>query len=385
MELDDVGLDSTDRALRDTVRRVVAEQVAPNATETDRTGAFPAASFAALAGLGLVGLAIPEEYGGGGATVLQYVLTIEEIARGCAATAAVVMTQTHAAMPILLAGTASQKEQWLPRLARGQIIGALALTEPEAGSDLASLRTRAVASPNGWSLRGTKLFITNGGRAGVVCVMARASERAGSGGLSMFLVPTDRAGFTAGQPLKKMGIRGSETVELTFDDVELETDALIGTEGEGWRIAMTTLQRARLSTAAQAVGIAEAAYQRALTYARERRQFGRPLLDFQAVSFRIADMAIQIGAARAFLYRVAIACDAEPGGSRGEHTAMAKVFCSDTAARVAADAVQTLGGYGYMEEFGVERLMRDAKITQIYDGTNDINRLVVGRALKATQ
>jgi alkylation response protein AidB-like acyl-CoA dehydrogenase len=383
-DLSMTDLTPDDLALRALVRSVVSDVVAPEAARVDRDHAWPARSLAALAEIDVLGLLVPEEYGGVGATVLQYVLTIEEIARGCAATAAIVMTQAHAALPILHAGSEELKARWLPELATGREIGALALTEAAAGSDLGALTTRLRPLGDSLRLTGAKTFITNGGKAGVFCVLARETDAPGNRGLSMVVVPGGSAGLRRGAGLRKMGLHGSETVELWFDGVEIAESDRLGAAGQGWEVVRRTLTGARLSTAAQAMGIAQAAYGKALAYARQREQFGRPVFEHQGVQFRLADMAMQIESARALLHRVARAADSGVAGAAGSAatwSAMAKVVCSDTAMRVATDAVQTLGGYGYMEEYEVERLMRDAKITQIYDGTNDINRLVAARGL----
>jgi alkylation response protein AidB-like acyl-CoA dehydrogenase len=381
MDLTATDLSESDLAIRTMVRSLVDREIAPVAAAIDREGRFPAEALKALAAVDLLGLLVPEEYGGAGGSMWQYVLVVEEIARGCASTAATYMTQAHCAVPIMLAGDQEQKERWLPALARGEAIGAIALTEPEAGSDLASLTTRARGIRDGYVLNGTKMFITNGGHADVICVLARTGGTAAKRPLTFLLVDGKSAGLTRGTPLKKMGIRASETVELSFDNVRVAEGDRLGQEGEGWGIAMRTLDTARLSTAAQALGIAQGAYEHALRYARERRQFGKAIYDFQAVMFRLVDMAIQIESARALLHRVARAVDQGSPGPLSGASAMVKVLCSDTAMKVTTDAVQTLGGYGFIEENQVERFMRDAKITQIYDGTNDINRLVVGRGL----
>ena len=380
MELAGVGLSDDDCALQQMVRQLVADEIAPRAAEIDRESRFPTEAMAALGEVGLLGLLVPEDRGGSGGTKLQYVIVVEEIAKACGASALTYMTQAHGTVPILIAGDDGQKQRWLPSLCDGSTIGAIALSEPEAGSDLASLRTRATREGDAYVLDGQKMFITSGDIAGAICVFARTGE-AGPRGISAFIVDGDSKGLTAGKPLEKMGMRGSHTVELAFEAVRLAADQRLGDEGTGFATAMRTLDLARLSTAAQAIGLAQGALDRALVYAQSREQFGKPIYDFQAVQFRIVDMHIRIEQARALLHRVAKLFDAEPDGRHSRATAIAKVACSDVAMTVTTDAVQTLGGYGYITEYEVERLMRDAKVTQIYDGTNDINRLVIGREL----
>ena len=379
--LADVDLSAEDVALREMVRALVAEQIAPRAAEVDEQARFPTEALEALAKVDLLGMLVPAEFGGAGGTKLQYAITVEEIARACGSTSATYMTQAHGALPLTLAGTEEQKRRWLPPLAAGEVVGAIALSEPHAGSDLADMRTTAVASADGFVLDGGKMFITNGGQADLVCVFAKTDPSAGHRGISAFLVDGDAAGLSAGAPLKKMGIRGSNTVELFLDSVQVDRTRLLGDPGAGFGLAMRTLEGARLSTAAQALGLGQGAYDIAFAYAQERTQFGVPIYDHQAVQFRLVDMHIALEAARSLLYRTARLMDERSGERHAEATAVAKVHCSDVAMRVATDAVQTLGGYGYMQEYEVERFMRDAKITQIYDGTNDINRLVVGREL----
>lgn len=383
MHLDDLDLDEDTRSLRAALRQFVAAEVAPRARELDREGRFPREAMEALGGLGFLGIVVPAAYGGVGGTKLQYAIAVEEIARACGTTSVTFMTQAHGALPLLLGGSEEQRHRWLPGLAAGTSIGAIALTEPHAGSDVAAMRTTARPTADGYVLRGNKIFITNGGEADQVCVFAVTDPDAGTRGLSAFVVDTTSPGYGTGPPLAKMGLRGSNTVEVVLDDVEVGADRRLGPEGGGFGLAMRTLDLARLSTAAQAVGIGQGAYDRALDYALRREQFGRPIFEHQAVQFRLVDMHVALRAARAATHQIARLLDHDPEGRHRGETALVKVLASDTAMRVTTDAVQCLGGYGYMEEYEVERFMRDAKVTQIYDGTNDINRMIIGRELAA--
>ncbi len=379
MEIWEQYLGEEERMVRQTVRGLVRKVIAPHAQEVDEQARFPAENIKALADLGLMGLAIPEPYGGGQASTLSYLLTVEEIAAGCAATALVYMTQTNAALALLHAGSEDQRHRWLPDLASGRKLGALAMTEPGAGSDLAAIRTRAERSGDHYRLTGTKTFVTNGSRADLVTVYARTGADEGAGGLSLFMVEKGLPGLRVGKIEKKMGMRGSDTAELVFDEAPVPLANRIGAEGDGFRIAMSVLNRSRLSCAAQALGIAAGALETALNYARERRTFGRPIGQHQAVQAILADMLIGIATARTYLYALARAVD--QGGTYIKEPAIAKTFCSDLAMRVTTDAVQLLGGYGFIQEYQVERMMRDAKVTQIYEGTNQILRLLIAREL----
>jgi len=376
----DLGLSAEDLALRDLVQDLVEKHVAPEALMTDREARFPRPAMDVLATVGLLGIAVPEAYGGSGGTEIQYLLAVEELARACGSTSLTYMTQIHACLVLMAAGSEEQKHRGLPSLCDGSRIGAIALTEPAAGSDLGSLTTRARKVEDGYVLDGAKVFITNGGVADLLCVFARTSDD-GARGVSVFVVEAGSPGLSTGEPLQKMGMRGSNTVEVFLDGVVVTESQRLGPEGSGFATAMRILEGARLSTAAQALGLAQGAFDRALAYARAREQFGRPIFDFQAVQFRLVDMHTNIAAARALLYQVGRVVDADPNGSHAAASAMVKVHCSDVAMAVTTDAVQTLGGYGYIEEYEVERFMRDTKVTQIYDGTNDINRLVVARGL----
>lgn len=379
MEIWEQLLGAEEQLVRETVQALVRERIAPRALAVDETAAFPAENVAALAELGLLGLAIPAAYGGAGASTLSYLLAVEEVARGCATTALIYMTQTNGALTLLEAGTEEQRRRWLPDLASGARLGAIALTEPGGGSDLGAIATRAERRGDTYHLWGSKCFITNGAHADLVTVYARTGPGEGHRGLSAFLVEKGLPGFGVGKVEKKMGMRGSDTAELVLEGVPVPAGHRIGAEGEGFRIALAVLNKSRLSCAAQALGIAQGAYDIALDYARSRVTFGRPIGQHQAVQLLLADMCMGIAAARMYLYGLARAVDAS--GPRAREAAMAKTLCSDLAMRVTADAVQVLGGYGYIQEYQVERMMRDAKVTQIYEGTNQILRLLVARQL----
>jgi alkylation response protein AidB-like acyl-CoA dehydrogenase len=380
------GLTDEQRLFRETMRRLALERVAPRAPEIDASGEFPWDMYRLLQENGLLGLGMPEEYDGGGADLISLSIAIEEVARVCATTSLIIAAQHLGAMPLMLAATPEQKRRFLAPIARGEHMAAFALTEPEAGSDARAARTTARRVGDGWVLRGEKVFITNGGLADTVVVFA-ATEQGGRRAMSAFIVDGHAPGLTVGRIEKKMGIRASQTAQLLFDDVHLDDDRLLGAEGEGFKIAMRTLDRTRLGIAAQALGIAQGAFDLAWRHVRERRQFGRPLADFQGLQWMLADMAVQIEAGRQLLYRASEVVDGAGLGPTASPevtrlSAMAKLFCSDTAMRVATDAVQLLGGYGYIQDYQVERMMRDAKITQIYEGTNQIQRLVVFRHLE---
>ena len=372
----------TDSALAD-VRRLARDfaqkEVAPLAARTDREHRFPAEAIARAGALGLLGITIPEAYGGGGMGHQAFASLVEEVAAVCASTSVIIDVHTSVGMePILNFGTDEQKQRWLPRLASGEVLGAFALTEPGAGSDAAGLRTSARRVDDGYVLNGTKIFITNLGHAGTYIVMARTGGP-GASGVSAFVVEAGTAGLSCGQPFDKMGLHGSPTGELTLTDVFVPADHLLGGEGRGFTIAMTALDAGRIGISAQAVGLARGALQDAVAYVRERRQFGRPVAEFQGIQFMLADMATQLEAARVMTYHAAQLCD--EGLPFGREASMAKLFATDTAMQVTTDAVQLLGGYGYIEEFPAARRMRDAKACQIYEGTNQVQRVVIARDL----
>lgn len=380
MELAELDLSKEDLDLRSTIRSVVDDVVRPRAREIDETETFPMDAMRVFGEMGLFGILIPTEYGGGGGTTLQYVVVAEEIARACAATCTSYITQVHGMLPVLAAGTEQQKRTYLPQFTDGSRLSAIAITEPEAGTDIHAMSTRAVRDGDEYVISGQKIFITNGGVADTFAVFARTGEDSRTG-ISIFLVDRDAPGFTVHDSLKKSGIRASSTVPLSFDGVRVPVSARLGDEGIGFHIAVTVLSDARVSTAAQSVGIAQGSWDLCTRYLADRKAFGHVVTDFQAVQLRLADMYGSISAARLMAYQVARAMDAKARDDFSVEAAMAKWFCSDTAMDAASWAVQLMGGYGYMREYEVERFFRDAKITQIYDGTNDVNRMVMMRQL----
>jgi alkylation response protein AidB-like acyl-CoA dehydrogenase len=369
------------RLLRDTVAALADEQVAPRAAEIDRTGEFPWDLKELLARQDVLGLPFPERHGGVGADLLTVCLAIEQLSRACATTGLMLAVQELGALPLLLAGTEEQQTRWFPDLAAGRKLIAFALTEAEAGSDAAAIRTRAERDGDGYVISGTKRFISQGSVADLVTVFAVTDPDAERHRrISTFVVETDRPGFSVVRTEHKMGIRGSPTAELAFDGVRVPEGNRIGDEGDGFRLAMRTLDRSRPGIAAQAVGIAQGALDVAVAYARERRQFGRPIAEFQMIQAMLADMDAATEAARQLLYTACVAIETgDPDASRW--SALCKLVAGDAAMRVTTDAVQVLGGYGYVEDHPVERMMRDAKITQLYEGTQQIQRLVIARAL----
>ena len=367
---------------RDAIRKMVAERVAPRAAEIDAKAEYPWDLRKLFAEHDLFGLPFGEEFGGTGTGTLMLNVAIEEIARACASSALMLMVQELGTLPISLFGSEELKQRFLPRCASGEWSPAFALSEPEAGSDAGGMITRAVRDGDEWVVTGTKNWITNLGVADFYVVFAKTDPKAErSQGISAFVVEADRPGFSVGKLEHKLGIKGSPTGQPIFDDVRIPATNLIGEEGKGMRVALGTLDHSRLGVAAQAVGIAQGATDHAAVYARERRQFGRAIGEFQGIQFKLADMETRTAAARELLYRACAKIDRhEP--DRGKYSAMAKLFASDTAMAVTVEAVQVLGGYGYVTEYPVERYMRDAKITQIYEGTNEIQRLVIARSLR---
>jgi alkylation response protein AidB-like acyl-CoA dehydrogenase len=367
---------------RATIRQIVAERVAPRAAEIDAKAEYPWDIRRLFAEHDLLGLPFPEEYGGTGTGTLMLNLAIEEIARACASSALILMIQELGTLPIQLFGSEELKQRFLPRCASGEWSPAFALSEPEAGSDPGGMITRAVRDGDEWVINGTKNWITNLGVADFYVVFAKTDPSAGrSRGVSAFVVEADRPGFSVGKLEHKLGIKGSPTGQPIFDDVRVPAGHLIGEENRGMSVALGTLDHSRLGVAAQAVGIAQGATDHAAAYARERRQFGQPIADFQGIQFKLADMETRTAAARELLYRACSKIDRGEADA-GKYSAMAKLFASDTAMAVTVEAVQVLGGYGYVNEYPVERYMRDAKITQIYEGTNEIQRLVIARSLR---
>jgi alkylation response protein AidB-like acyl-CoA dehydrogenase len=367
---------------RETIRQIARERIAPRAAEIDEKAEYPHDLRRLLAEHDVLALPFEAEHGGTGTGTLMLNMAVEEIAKACASTALILMIQELGTLPIKLFGSEELKDRFLPRCATGEWTPAFALSEPEAGSDPGGMRTRAVKTDDGWVITGTKNWITNLGVADFYVVFAVTDPGAGhSRGISAFVVEANRPGCSVGKLEHKLGIRGSPTGQPIFEAVEVPDENLIGEVHHGFKVAMATLDRSRLGVAAQALGIAQGATDYAAAYARERRQFGQPINAFQGIQFKLADMETQCAAARELLYQ---ACAKVDRGDRdlGKYSAMAKLFCSDVAMRVTVEAVQVLGGYGYVKEYPVERMMRDAKITQIYEGTNEIQRLVIARTLR---
>ncbi|HHT01475.1 MAG TPA: acyl-CoA dehydrogenase [Firmicutes bacterium] len=375
----DYFLTEEQQMIKDLARQIAEEKVAPIAAECDETGRFPREVFQTMGKADLFRVFVPEEYGGLGGGVFELCLVIEEISRACGGTVLGYAATGLGVFPIILYGNAEQKEKYLPRLADGEIIGAFALTEAEAGSDAGNVQAKAELDGDEYVLNGTKQWITNAGEADLYVVIATTDRKKGVRGLSAFIVEKDTPGLSFGKEEDKMGVRASATREVILQDCRIPKENLLGGEGKGFRIAMRTLDMARPGVGAQAVGIAQGALEMALQYARERVQFGKAISSFQGVQFMLADMATQIEAARALVYATARALDS--GRASGKESAMAKLFASDMAMQVTSDAIQIMGGYGYMREYPAEKRLRDAKVTQIYEGTNQIQRLVIANHL----
>ncbi|MGW3365153.1 acyl-CoA dehydrogenase family protein [Streptosporangium canum] len=366
------------RDLLELVRELIAKKVAPRAPADESTGRFPREVFTTLGRAGLLGLPYPEEHGGAAQPYEVYLQVIEELAAGWLAVGLGLSVHTLSCFPVAAYGTGAQRAALLPEMLGGEWLGAYCLSEPQSGSDAAALVTRAVPDADGYVVDGVKAWITHGGVADFYTLMARTSDDGGRG-ISCFHVPAGTEGLSYGLPERKMGMRSSPTAQVRFDSVRLASDALLGAEGEGFRIAMAALDGGRLGIAACAVGVAQAALDAATGYAKERRQFGSRIADFQGIGFMLADMATQIAAARALYLDAARLRDA--GRPYGTQAAMAKLFATDVCMKVTTDAVQVLGGYGYVEDFPVERYMREAKVLQIVEGTNQVQRVVISRAL----
>jgi alkylation response protein AidB-like acyl-CoA dehydrogenase len=366
-----------------TARQFAAAEITPFSAQWDRDSHFEPSLVKKLGDLGFLGMLIPERYDGLGLDALTYLMALEEISTHDASVG--VMMSVHNSLPtqmILNFGTDAQKQRWLPSMARGELLGAFALSEPGSGSDASALATQAVRDGNDWILTGTKSWVTQGTHAGVILAMARTDSpdaRTGGKGISTFIITPDLPGFSVGKKEDKLGMRASPTVSLNFDEMRVPGDRLLGTEGQGFIYAMQSLDHGRLGIAAQALGIATAAAEAARAYAAERKQFGLPIKDFQAVQFKLADMASRIVSARALLYATARAKDA--GQPITQFGAMCKLLASETAMWTTTNAVQIFGGYGYVTEYPVERLMRDAKVTEIYEGTSEVQRIVIAREL----
>ncbi|QQS53057.1 MAG: acyl-CoA dehydrogenase [Candidatus Competibacteraceae bacterium] len=366
--------------IRDTLRHFARERLAPNAAEWERTRTFPRAALAELAELGVMGMVIPERWGGAGLDYLSMVLAVEEIAAGHAATSTIVCVQNSLACGITLNyGNDAQKERYLTRLASGEWLGCFCLTEPHTGSDAAALRTTARRDGDHWVLHGAKQFITTGKEGQLAIVFAVTDPSAGKKGISCFLVPTDTPGYIVARLEEKMGQHASDTAQILFENCRIPVENLLGQAGEGYKIALSNLEAGRIGIGAQSVGMARAAFEAAVGYAREREAFGVPIVQHQAVLFRLADMATQIEAARQMIWHAASLRDANRPCLK--EASMAKLFASEMAERVCSDAIQIHGGYGYSTDFPVERIYRDVRVTQIYEGASDIQRLVIGRAV----
>jgi acyl-CoA dehydrogenase len=365
--------------MRDMVRDFAQNEIAPF-VEKMEAGEFPRPILNKMAELGLMGITVPEEYGGSGMDFISYIIAINELSKVSAVIGVILSVHTSVGTnPILYFGNEEQKQKYVPKLVKGEYLGAFCLTEPSAGSDAASLKTRAVKKGDKYIINGSKIFITNGGEADVYIVFAKTDPEKGSRGVTAFIVEKDAPGLIIGKDEKKMGLHGSRTVELSFENMEVPEANRLGEEGEGFKIAMANLDVGRIGIAAQALGIAEAALDAAVKYAGERQQFGKPIIANQGIGFKLADMATAVEAARLLVYRAA---DLRSKGLPcGKEASMAKLFASQTAREVAIEAVQVFGGYGYTKEYPVERYFRDAKITEIYEGTSEIQRIVISKHL----
>ncbi|MHA3792463.1 acyl-CoA dehydrogenase family protein [Rhizorhabdus wittichii] len=373
-------LSETQSAIQEAVRAFAQEQIRPRSQAFEAAGGYPAGLFEELAGLGLLGMVAPEAAGGAGADYVSYALSLIEIAAADGALSTIVSIQNSLLVGGLLKeGSEAQKARFLPELIGGRMIGAFALTEADAGSDAAALRTRATRAEGGWVLNGAKQFITSGKIAGVAMVFAVTDPAAGKKGISAFLVPTDSPGYAVDKVEHKLGQAASDTCAIRFDDLFVEDGLLFGAEGRGYNIALANLEQGRIGIAAQCVGMAQAALEIAVAYARDRRSMGKPIIEHQAVGFRLADLATRLEAARQLVLHAASVKDA--GLPCLKEASMAKLFASEAAEAIVSGAIQTLGGYGYLEEFGLAKIYRDVRVCQIYEGTSDIQRMVIARAL----
>lgn len=367
--------------IRESMRNFAQERLAPYASDWDRTHTFPAKALRELGELGALGMVVPEEWDGAGMDYMSLVLAIEEIAAGDGATSTIVSVQNSLACGITLKyGSDEQKETWLKPLARGDKLGCFCLTEPHTGSDASALRTIAVRDGDHWILNGVKQFITTGKYADVAIVFAVTDKSAAKKGISCFLVPTTTPGYVVARVEEKMGQHASDTAQILFENCRVPASAMMGAEGEGYKIALSNLEAGRIGIAAQSIGMARAALDAAVSYAKDRETFGKPIIEHQAVGFRLADMATQLDAARLMVWRAAILKDA--GKPCLKEASMAKMFASEVAEKVCSDAIQIHGGYGYVSDFPVERIYRDVRVCQIYEGANDIQRIVIARAIQ---
>jgi butyryl-CoA dehydrogenase len=368
--------------VREMARNFATSRLKPFAAEWDRSQTFPREAIEEMGQLGLMGMLVPERYDGAAADHVSYALAVEEIAAGDGATSSIMSVHNSVGcMPVLHFGSAEQKERFLRPMARGEKLAGFALTEPGAGSDASAIKTRARRQGNHYILEGTKQFITSGRNAAFIIVFAVTDASAGKKGISAFIVPTDTPGYRVARLEHKLGQRASDTAQIVFEEMTLTPDLLLGQEGEGYKIALANLEGGRIGIAAQAIGMARAAYEAALAYAKERQSFGKPIIEHQAVAFRLADMATQIEVARQMMLHAA--CLRDAGQPCLKEAAMAKLFASEMAEKVCSDAIQTHGGYGYLNDFPVERIYRDVRVCQIYEGSSDIQRLVISRAIAA--
>ena len=373
-------LSEEQRMIRDMARDFAQERLAPHAAEWDRESIFPSDELKEMGALGLFGMTMPEEWGGAGTDYVSFALAIEEIAAGDGACSTILSVNNSVVCgPLLKFGSDYLKQTYLKPLASGEMLGCFCLTEPQAGSDASALKMRAVRAGDEYVLNGTKQFITSGKYAQVAIVFAVTDPAAGKRGISAFVVPTDNPGYKVANVEKKLGQHASDTAQIFFDECRIPADHLIGKEGEGYKIALSNLESGRSGIAAQCVGMARAAYEAALSYAKERESFGTPIINHQAVGFRLADMATQLEAAHLMVMNAAVLRDA--GEPCLKQACMAKLFASEAAERICSDAIQVHGGYGYLQDFPVERIYRDVRISQIYEGTSDIQRIVISRAL----
>ncbi|HTO46671.1 MAG TPA: acyl-CoA dehydrogenase family protein, partial [Burkholderiales bacterium] len=366
--------------IRDTVRAFARERLAPHAAEWDRKSAFPREALKEMGPLGLFGVCVPERLGGAGLDHVSLAIALEEIAAGDGSCSTIVAVQNSVVCgPILNFGREAQKDWWLPQLARGELLGCFCLTEPHTGSDASAIRTRADLVGDEWVLSGVKQFITTGKHADVAIVFAVTDRKAGKKGISAFIVPTDAKGYVVNRLEHKLGQRASDTAQVAFEACRIPRENILGAEGEGYRIALSNLEGGRIGVGAQAVGMARAAYEAAVAYARTRETFGKPIIEHQAVTFRLADMATKIEVARQMVLHAAVLRDAKQPCLK--EASMAKLFASEMAESVCSDAIQIHGGAGYVDDFPVERIYRDVRVCQIYEGASDIQRLVIGRTI----
>ena len=376
----DFDLDEQQQMIRKMAREFAEKEIKPVASEFDESASFPTEIIKKLGELGFMGMMVPEEYGGAAMDCVSYAIAVEEISRADASTGVTMsVTNSLACQPILDYGNEEQKKKYLPDLAQGKTLGAYSLTEPEAGSDAGNVQTTAVLDGDHYVINGTKIFVTNGGKADIIVLFAATNREAKTKGISAFIVEKGMPGFKPGKKEDKMGMRGSDTSELVFEDCRVPKENLLGKEGAGFKIALVTLDGGRIGIAAQAVGIGQACLEAAITYSKEREQFGRAICKFQAIQWILANMATDIEAARLLTYRTAHL--KEKGQRFTMEAAQAKLFASEAAVRAAINAVQVHGGYGYMKEYDVERYFRDSKLTEIYEGTSEVQRLVIAANL----